>query len=232
MKLFSKLICAALLVLSPGLAGQTNMISSGNDLFNFMNTDPDYIRNNRDRYAEIEGSPYLEEAFHSGSVSFKGKKYMGLQLRHNLYKGYFEFQTEEGIKFFDPQTTPIDTIWLDNDTYLYVLYRSGKDLKRNYMKLMNPGKTIVLQFSQVILIQANAAKGYEEAKPAHFEKRSEAIYILTGNQPATEFKGRKSLPEIFPEQHRILSDYAKAEKMKMKNVGDIISLCAYYDTLY
>jgi hypothetical protein len=123
------LICVALLVLAAGLAGQTGMISSGNDMITFMNSDLDYIKNNKERYAKIEGSAYLNEAFHNGSVSYKHKKYMGLKLRHNPYKGYFEFQTEEGIKFFDPRITPIDTVWLDKETFLYVLYLTGKNMK-------------------------------------------------------------------------------------------------------
>jgi hypothetical protein len=225
------LICVALLVLAAGLAGQTGMISSGNDMITFMNSDLDYIKNNKERYAKIEGSAYLNEAFHNGSVSYKHKKYMGLKLRHNPYKGYFEFQTEEGIKFFDPRITPIDTVWLDKETFLYVLYLTGKNMKRDYMRLMNQGSTMVLQFSQIILIQPEAANGYEEAKPARFEKRSDAIYILTGDQPAMEFKGKKSLPEIFPEHLETLSGYVKTEKMKLKKTSEIINLCAYYDTI-
>ena len=156
---------------------------------------------------------------------------MGLQLRHNPYEGYFEFQTEEGIKFFDPRITPIDTVWLDKETFLYVLYLAGKNMKRDYMRLMNQGSTMVLQFSHVILIQSEAAKGYKEAKPARFEKRSDAIYILTGDQPAMEFKGKKSLPKIFPEHLETLSGYVKTEKLKLKKTSEIINLCAYYDSL-
>lgn len=232
MKRSSQLICAVLLGLASVLAGQTNMISSMNEMITFMNSDVDYIKNKRERYAKIEGSAYLDEAFHSGSVSYMRKKYVGLQLRHNPYEGYFEFQTTEGVKFFDPQITLIDTVWMDKETFLYVPYSSGKHIKRAYMRLMNPGETMVLQLSQVILIEANPAKGYEEAKPAHFEKRSETIFIRTGDQPAMEFKGRKSLADIFPAHFETLSDYAKAEKLKLKKTGEIINLCAYYDSLH
>lgn len=226
-----QLFCVVLLLLAPGLAGQAGMISSGNDMITFMNSDLDYIKGNKERYAKIEGSAYLDEAFHNGSVSFRHKKYTGLLLRHNPYEGYFEFQTENGNKFFDPRITPIDTVWLDRETFIYVLYLSGKNKKRDYMRLMNQGKTMVLQFSQVILIEPQAAKGYEEAKPARFEKRSDVFYILSADRPAMEFKGKKSLPEIFPEHSETLSAYVKAEKLKLKKASEIINLCAYYDTL-
>jgi len=221
-----------MLMFVTGLAGQTSMISSTKDMIYFMNSDLDYLRNSRERYAEIEGSAYLDEDFYSGSVSFNGKKFTGLLLRYNPYEGYFEFQTDDGVKYFDPLITPVDTVWMEKETFLHVPYRSGKNLRRDYMKLMNQGSTLVLQFSQVILIDAVAAKGYEEAKPARFEKRSDAIYILTGDQPALEFKGRKSLAEIFPGSHEKLSSYAKANKLKLKKSGEIIDLCTYYDSLH
>ncbi len=214
-----------------GLSGQTGMISSGTEMITFMNSDLNYINNQKERYAKIEGSAYLDEAFIEGSISFNRKKYMGLKLRHNAYEGYFEFQTDEGIKFFDPSLTPVDTVWLDKEVFIFVPYRSGKTLKKDYMRLVNRGSTRVLIFSQVFLIQSEPAKGYEEARPARFEKRGDIIFIQAGNRPAMEFRGKKSLEEIFPEHHEALVDHAKEEKLKLKKVGEIVSLCAYYDSI-
>jgi hypothetical protein len=223
--------CIALLVTATMVAGQTGLLFSESDFISFMNSDLDYMENQRERYAKIEGSAYLDEAFQTGSVSYNRKKYMGLQLRYNPYKGYFEFKTDQGIKYLDPRITPIDTVWMGEDTFIYIPYQSGKAVKRDYMKLISLGATRVLQFSQVILIQPEPAKGYEEAKSARFEKRGDAIYIETGDQPALEFKGKKSLEEIFPGHHEALSDYARSEKLNLKQSGDIVTLCAYFDSI-
>ena len=231
MKLHFLVICIALSLPALESAAQTSMISSDRDMITFINSDLDYIENQRDRYEKIEGSAYLDEAFHKASVSCQGKKYTGLQLRHNPYEGYFEFKTDQGIKFFDPRITPIDSICIESDTFIYVSYQSGNTVKRDYMKLMNRGATRVFQFSQVILIQPEPAKGYEEAKPARFEKRGELILIQTGEQITREFKGKKSIKDIFPEHYVKLSDYVKSEKLKLKDTGDIISLCAYFDSI-
>jgi len=231
MKFHFLLICAVILVLAPRLSGQTSIISSGRDMITFMNSDLDYISNTRERYAEIEGSAYLDEDFYRGSVSFNGKKFTGLLLRHNPYEGYFEFQTDEGTKFFDPLITPIDTVWIEKDIFLLVQYNSGKQTKRDYMRLINQGKTRVFQFSQVRLLEAEEAQGYEDAKPARFKEPSETIYIKPGDQPAMEFRNKKSLGAIFPEYYEQLSEYAKVNKLKLKNPEEIISLCTYYDSL-
>lgn len=220
-----------LLLLSPVTMAQTNMISSGSDMINFMNSDLDYIKNQDDRYAQIEGTPYLDEAFQTGSISYKKVKYVGLDLRFNPYESYFEFKTEQGIKFLDPRVTRVDTVWLENETYLYVQYMVGKSRKQTFMKAVYMGPTRVLLNSEVVLAQPEEAKGYEAAKPARFEKMAEAIYIGEEGNPAMEFKGKKSLEEIFPEHHAQLSKYVKAEKLKLKKTEDVIRLCQYFDSI-
>lgn len=220
-----------LLLLSTVTMAQTNMISSGSDMINFMNSDLDYIKNQDDRYAQIEGTPYLDEAFQTGSISYKKVKYVGLDLRFNPYESYFEFKTEQGIKFLDPRVTRVDTVWLENETYLYVQYMVGKSRKQTFMKAVYMGPTRVLLNSEVVLAQPEEAKGYEAAKPARFEKMAEAIYIGEEGNPAMEFKGKKSLEEIFPEHHAQLSKYVKAEKLKLKKTEDVIRLCQYFDSI-
>jgi len=231
MKHLNLLFCIALLVTATMVTGQTGILFSESDFISFMNSDLDYMENQRERYAKIKGSAYLDETFQTGSVSYNRKKYMGLQLRYNPYKGYFEFKTDQGIKYLDPRITSVDTVWLGEDTFIYIPYQSGKGVKRDYMKLISPGPTRVLQFSQVILIQPEPAKGYEEAKPARFEKRADAIYIQTEDQPAMEFNGKKSMKEIFPEHHAQLLEFARSEKLNLKKSGDIVSLCAHFDNI-
>jgi hypothetical protein len=225
-------IGAGLLLASLFAAAQTNMISSGSDMMTFAHSDLDYINNKNDRYATIEGTPYLDEEFHTGSVSFKNKKYTGMELRFNPYEGYFEFKTDEGIKFLDPRTTRIDTVWLEDNTYEYINYQSGKSLKQNFMKIAHSGTTSVYLYDEMILSQPEEASGYDAAKPARFEQMAESIYIRKGGDSAKEFKGKKSLEEIFPEYHKQLAAYVKSEKLKLKKTEDVVSLCSYYDSLH
>jgi len=221
----------AIISLAHPLGGQTNIISSGSDMINFLNTDLDYIKNKDARYSRIEGSPYLDKNFQTGSISYKKVKYVGLDLRFNPFEGYFEFQTEQGIRFLNPRVTRVDTVWVGDDTYLYVHYMSGKSRKQTFMKAVYTGPTRVLLHNEVVLVQAEEATGYEAFKPARFEKLAESIYLGEEGNPAIEFKGKKSLQEVFPEHHAELSKYVKSEKLKLKKVEDVIRLCTYRDSL-
>ena len=173
----------------------------------------------------------MDETFKEGSISHNQKKQVGLKLRFNSYEGTFEFETEEGVKYFDPRVTPVDTVWLEGTTYVYVLYQSGKARKRRYMALISNRATTVLKSHRVILTQSEPAKGYVEAKAARFEHLPETIYIQRAGQPAREFKGKKSLEDLFPGYHDQLSSYAKSNKLKLKKAEEIIALCSYFDTL-
>lgn len=231
MKFRNLLFLIAFFGMTPAVVAQTNIISSGSDMINFLNTDLDYIKNKDARYSRIEGSPYLDENFQSGSISYQRVKYVGLELRFNPFEGYFEFQTEQGIRFLNPKVTRVDTVWLGENTYLYVHHMSGKATKQTFMKAAYTGPTRVLLHNEVMLVQAEEATGYEAFKPARFEKLAESIYLGEEGKPAMEFKGKKSLEEIFPEQHAELSKYAKSEKLKLKKVEDVIRLCEYRDSL-
>ena len=99
------------------------------------------------------------------------------------------------------------------------------------MKIAHSGATSVYLYNEVILSQPEEASGYDAAKPARFEKMAESIYIRKGEEAAKEFKGKKSLEEFFPEYHKQLAAYMKSEKLKLKNLEDVLSFCSYYDTL-
>ena len=214
------------------LDGQTTLISDSYDLINFMRSDQNYINNKMDRYRRIEGSPYLNEDFVSGSVLHIQKKYPNLNLRYNHYEGYFEFSVEEGYKNFDPQTTRLDTVWMGDLTYVFVNYSFGKTIRQSFMELVNRGETKVYIRKRVTLRDAEPAKGYAEEKPARFEKLPDDIFIEVPGQPALLFKGKNSIKEIFPDHATaLLITYTKKNKLKLRNSEGIIALCNYYDML-
>ena len=226
------LLCAGVLLwlLQPGMA-QTNMLSNGSDLYTFVNSDHDYVEARNERYRTIAGSPYLDEEFRQGSLYFNKTRYTGVSLRYNAYEGYFEFETNEGVRFFDPRVTKIDTVWLEGDTFHYVYFQHGRTGKQTYMKALHKGAASVYWYDEVILTQPEESTGYTAAKPSSFEKLAGAIYIQLEGKPALELKGKKSLEEIFPDHQAELNNYIKAEKLKLKKTEDVVLLCQYYESL-
>ena len=208
---------------------QTGGSSSLNDMIGLIRTNRSYIQNQNERYEEIDGTPYLDEEFNKGSLYFGGRRFTNIDMRYNIYQGHFEFMDAEGVKYIDPRTTLIDTVWLNGDIFLYVSFESGKNIKMTYMKLVRGEGTRVLLNHRIVLSQAEPAKGYQDARPARFSKGEDLVYIQPLGSHAMEFKGKKSIEELFPEYHQQLSAYVKSEKLKLKKLEDILKLVTYYD---
>lgn len=210
---------------------QAPVISRLPELNTFMQSDYNYKKDLRIRTATIEGSPYLSEEFSAGSLSFRDTYYRDLQLRFNAYEGHFEFKSDDEVLYFDPRYTEVDTVWMENDKYIYIEHDNGRNIKRSYMKLLHDGPAKVLLLKEIILLEPEKASGYEEALPARFEPRAGVIYLQVGDKPALEFKNRRSIDDIFPDHANALEKYAKTKKLRFRDPEDLVTLVKYYKTL-
>lgn len=219
-----------LLALSAVTTAQLSQLTSLAELSTFMNSDYNYIEEQRARNALIEGSPYLEEEFSKGSLIFKDTYYKDLFLRYNVYEGHFEFKSDDHVLYFDPGYTEVDTVWMGEDRFIFQEYLDGKNTKRSYMELLYEGDTTqVLVLRETILLQPQKAAGYEDAKPARFQPRSDRLFVRFAGSPALEFSGRKSIPELFPSHAEQLTTFTRKERLRFRSADDLIALCNYYE---
>ena len=219
------LICTAGPILS--LTGQLPVISSELELRNYMNSQQ--YRDNRTE-SNIEGSPCINEEFTRGTIFYNQRKYGNLELRYNNYKGCFEYRDGIGIKYLPPRVFRLDTVWLGKDIYLYTDYLEGKAVRQAFMKLLHRGKLDVLSYHKVILLPAEPPAGYKEARPARFEAQTEVFYLQREGE-AKVFRGKKSIPELFPRHQKELLQFAKKNGLRLKIPEEIIRLVQYYESL-
>lgn len=210
---------------------QTGNNAARTDGLSFIETDMSYIRGQRERYNIIDGTPYLDEEFSKGSLSLGHSQINNIDLRYNIYEDHFEYLDEEVVKFIDPRRNQVDTVWLKGDTYLYVSLEAGKKIKMTYMKMVRGDGTRILLKHRMMLTEPEKSQGYKDAKPARFNRQQDLIFIQPTGSHAMEFKGKKSIEELFPDHYHQLSEYVKSEKLKLKNLDDITKLCIYFDSV-
>jgi hypothetical protein len=228
-----KIILATLIATASYFAlSQTPAITPLSDLNTFMRSDFNYLEQQRARNTIIQGTPYLEDEFTDGALSFRDTYYRDLRLRYNIYEGHFEFESEGQVLYFDPRYTEVDTVWMGDNKFIFQEHQDVRSVKRSYMQLLyeNMG-TQVLSLRETILLQPESAKGYEDAKPARFQSRPDRLFVRFGKEPAREFSGRKSIPEIFPGYAGELEAFAKKERLRFRQPEELIELCKYYDRL-
>jgi len=210
---------------------QTGNNVARTDGISFIKSNGAYIPNQRERYNKIEGNPYLEEEFSKGSFSLGHSHINNIDLRYNIYEDHFEYLDEEVIKYIDPIRNQVDTVWLKDDTYLYVSLIAGKQIKMTYMKMVHGDGTRVLLKHRMMLTEPEKSQGYKEAKPARFNRQQDQVFIQPMGSHAMEFKGKKSIEDLFPDHYHQLYDYIKSEKLKLKKPDDITRLCIYFDSI-
>lgn len=211
---------------------QTPMVTSGSGILNMTHGDADYIAAQKDKYATIDGTPYLNEAFEEGSLIYKRKLYTNFRLRYNVYEGYFEYETDDGIMYFDPHYTEVDTVWLAGEKYIFLAHEKGNTETSSYMSVKYKGiNTVLLSWVETILIEAEEGDGYSAFKPARFDIRPEKFYVSINNNTAKELKNKKSISHAFPDHEKELLNFIKKEKIKFKKTEDLVALCKYYNSL-
>jgi len=216
--------------ISASLEAQNNLTNLS-ELTSFMKSDYNYIKEQRERNANIEGTPYLNEHFTDGRLVYQDKMYRGLKLRYNIYEDHFEFESEGEILYFDPRYTEVDTVWMGEQKYIYATYNENNREKRSYMHLLHDGRTQVLTRMETILLQPEKAQGYEDAKPARFREMPERMYVSIDGNPAVEFSNRRSIDDVFPEYEEELTSYAKKNKLKFRTPDELVTLVRYYDSI-
>jgi hypothetical protein len=221
-----------LLALFSATMAQSSQLTSLAELSTFMNSDYNYIEEQRARNALIEGSPYLEEEFTGGSLLFRDTYYRDLLLRYNIYEGHFEFKSDDQVLYFDPRYTEVDTVWMGEDRFIFQEYQEGKNTKRSYMQLLYEGDTTqVLVLRETILLQPEKAAGYEDAKPARFQPRADRLFVRFSGSPALEFTGKKSIPDLFPSYINELTNFTRKERLRFRSSHDLVALCSYYEQI-
>jgi len=210
---------------------QTDNNDALTESIRLIQSDMVYIQNQTERYKTIDGTPYLDDEFRKGSLSYGRSQINNLDLRYNIYEGHFEFMDEEVVKYIDPGRNLVDTVWLNGDTYLYVSLMAGKQIKMAYMKMVRGDGTRVLLNHRMMLTEPEESQGYKDAKPARFSRQQDLIFIQPSGSHALEFKGKKSMEELFPDHYHQLSEYVKSEKLRLKKLDDIVKLCIYFDSV-
>lgn len=217
-------------LICPGINSQSTLTNLS-ELTSFMKSDYSYIKEQRERNSQIEGTPYLDEGFTEGKLVYQDKLYKGLQLRYNIYEGHFEFKSEGEILYFDPRYTEVDTVWIGQEKYIYAPYADNSREKRSYMHLLYDGNTQVLSLRETLLLQPEKAQGYADAKPARFRELPPRMFVSKDGKPAVEFSNRRSIEEVFPDHADKLETYAKKQRLRFRSPDELVELVEYYEDI-
>ncbi len=181
-------------------------------------------------YADIDGSPYLNDEFQEGDVYSEGKyKFEAVPLRYNLYQDEFEFKSDNSILVFkEPEA--IDKIIIGSEEFIY-LSDSAQQKVNGYVKKWNDQFPAVLTKMKTTFQKKEEPKPYTEPKPDRFERAKDKHYLMINEAMIERITSVKKLIKMLGDHENELASFAKKEKISADNPVELSKIVEFFHQL-
>jgi len=180
--------------------------------------------------ADIEGTPYLDEAFVAGVIYYDNKQQKA-PIRYNAFQDLIEYQASGRALALDPSET-IHKVIFGAYTFVPQKYEFKGKPKIGYFALLDSGKVILYAKKQISYVppRKNGALDGSDS-PAMFKKPMDTFYLKFGDGPLQEVDNMKSMIASFPDMQEELTQFAKKEKISHRKEKEMIQFVQYYNSL-
>jgi hypothetical protein len=176
-------------------------------------------------YTEIEGSPYLKDAWARGTVKAKhnGKTYELAKMRYDAYKDELEYEENEKAYRFSGEITEFATT--DG------VFRNGFPVfesltARSFYQVVYDGKVKLLKRT---VARVQTEKLYSSATQTKRFVKEEFLYLLKNGVFTRLKKDKKALLEALGEKQDELEAFIKDQKLKLSKEEDILRVLEKYE---
>ncbi len=184
------------------------------------------------RESKIQGSPYLNDEFISGSVFTTSKtQFTDVPLRYNIYNDNIEFKQNNNPvqELANPEI--VEKVEFGDYKFVYIPYSDSRKTDKGFFNILEEGKATLYQKPLVIFEEAKATSPYQDAKPARFDRKSDEYYIGVENGEAKKIDSKKDLPDLFPDHKKEVETFIKKKKVKPNDEESLVELVKYYNSL-
>lgn len=215
-----------IIAVSPGVS-QTSEIRNLNDLSDQYTIEKSK-RNFMMEHAEVEGTPYLNEAFVPGEVVINDSIiYSEIPMRYNIYNDRIEFQNNERQILEVDITEQFWRFSFGPHEFMTVDYVDRGTERRGILELLVNGH--IQLYKQYLVHFKNATKeiGYQEAQPNRFIRQEDEYLIAIKQGKPETFRNSKELMEKLTLINPDIEQYKKSQKLKLRSENDLIMLIQY-----
>lgn len=181
-----------------------------------------------ERNVIIEGTPYLEADFKSGTALIQNKKSFIAPMRFNAEKEVIEFLGEDGIKR-ELLRRPYLTAKIGNNKFLITDYLDDKIEKLGYFNAQSGGKTQLLIRPRKTAISTPRYSAidftfkYVDVSTYYIKKESKAAEKIKLNS--------RDLLKHLDDKATHLTRFISKNALNLKKERDVIRLLDYYNAL-
>lgn len=181
---------------------------------------------------QIEGSPYLNKEFESGTVyTVQRQQYNEIPLRYNIYNDNLEFKTPDNEIMALSAPEIVEKALVGNTILTYSTYLVANKTKKGFFVVLEEGKASLYAKPAVAFQEATEPAAYKDAEPARFVKKADEYYIRIGSEQAVIISNKKDLIEAFPDNRDKIESFISKNKIKTNKPEGLKEAVKYYNTL-
>jgi hypothetical protein len=174
---------------------------------------------------DIEGSPYLNAKFVSGTILKKNNvKFKEIPLRFNIYDNSVEFHQEGKIlKIADPEN--VIEVKIGTDKFVYSTFSVSKKLDRSFFQVLCEGKYRLLKLYKIKVNGLDGNRGsFLPNDVPEFSRLPDEYYLLYRNGTAQQITNRKKLIKLLQPAPDKIVEFIKSDKFNFANEKQLIQL--------
>uniref|UniRef100_UPI0032165D9A hypothetical protein n=1 Tax=uncultured Draconibacterium sp. TaxID=1573823 RepID=UPI0032165D9A len=182
--------------------------------------------------SEIEGSPYLNDDFITGSVYTTSKfQYQNIPLRYNIFNDNMEFRTPDNQVLAIASPEIIERVEFGEYKMKYLPYLTAKKIKRGFFKELISGNVSLYAKPDIMYKKPEEPGAYKDAQPAKFIKKPDIYFIRLEQEAAQKINNKNELLQFFPQHQKEVAAFVKRNKIKTTKEESLVKLVNYYNSL-
>lgn len=181
--------------------------------------------------SEITGSPYLNNKFVPGVVSYRDTILGEYPLRYNVYAEEFELKKGDTVNAI-AKTSEVK-INLNGRKFIFKYYKNKNVNEFGYFEIISENEkcTLLKKYRKALTEFKPAVTSFDVDVPARFVDL-EDFFILFGNKEITALKpSNKNIVKLFRTKGIDIKPFLRENNLNIKTSTDLIRVVEYCNTL-
>ena len=188
--------------------------------------DKRYVKDNTHDYKDIEGSPYFNSEFLTGTFYMKDTLSVKFPIRYNICADEMEYQSE-GVIYVVGSPQSLTKIVLGESVFIYLPFIG----KGGYYELIESGKCRLVKKMRVDFVPSEGAKPIVGLTKSRFEKHPDVFFLVNHQNQALRIGNMNSVLKALSDQKTKIETFIKQEKISNTKKENLIKITNYYNSL-
>lgn len=182
------------------------------------------------KYANVAGSPYMNDLFIEGEVVINDSILFGkVPLRYNIVTDKMEFKNKRDQLMEIDYSAGQFSFVIDKRQFIVMDYKDKNKIQNGHLELLVDGAMQLYKKHNRQFEKATEVKAFEEPLPDRFTENDPTYLMANKGEIPESISGKKDLLQKLNEDAPKVEQYLKDNKLKMRSEESIVDLITFYN---